>query len=51
VVVAGDLNDGLDATTTQLLQGPPGSEIGTPGFAQPDQGDGQRMWNLAPTSP
>jgi hypothetical protein len=25
VVVAGDLNDGLDAATTQLLQGPPGS--------------------------
>ena len=51
VVVAGDLNDGLDAATTQLLQGPPGSEIGTPGFARPDGGDGQRMWNLAPLIP
>jgi endonuclease/exonuclease/phosphatase family metal-dependent hydrolase len=51
VVVAGDLNDGLDAATTQLLQGPPGSEIGTPGFARPDRDDGQRMWNLAPLIP
>jgi endonuclease/exonuclease/phosphatase family metal-dependent hydrolase len=51
VLLAGDLNDGLDAATTQLLQGPPGSEIGTPGFARPDQGDGQRMWNLAPHIP
>jgi endonuclease/exonuclease/phosphatase family metal-dependent hydrolase len=51
VVVAGDLNDGLDAATTQLLQGPPGSEIGTPGFARPDSLDGQRMWNLAPKIP
>ena len=51
VVVAGDLNDGLDAATTQLLQGPPGSELGTPGFARPDRDDGQRMWNLAPLIP
>jgi endonuclease/exonuclease/phosphatase family metal-dependent hydrolase len=51
VVVAGDLNDGLDAATTQLLQGPPGSELGTPGFARPDRNDGQRMWNLAPLIP
>jgi hypothetical protein len=51
VVVAGDLNDGLDVATTQLLQGPPGSEIGTPGFARPDSKDGQRMWNLAPLIP
>ena len=51
VVVAGDLNDGLDAATTQLLQGPPGSEIGTPGFARPDRDDGERMWNLAPNIP
>jgi hypothetical protein len=47
VVVAGDLNDTLDAATTQLLQGPPGSELETPGFARPDQGDGQWLWNLA----
>jgi endonuclease/exonuclease/phosphatase family metal-dependent hydrolase len=47
VLVAGDLNDGVDAATTQLLQGPSGSELETPGFARPDQGDDQRMWNLA----
>jgi endonuclease/exonuclease/phosphatase family metal-dependent hydrolase len=47
VVLAGDLNDAVDAATTQLLQGPPGSELETPGFARPDQGDTQRMWNLA----
>ena len=28
--------------------GPPGSEIGTSGFERPDQGDGSRLWNLAP---
>jgi endonuclease/exonuclease/phosphatase family metal-dependent hydrolase len=48
VLVAGDLNDGVDAATTQLLQGPPGSELGTPGFGRPDQGDGERLWNLTP---
>lgn len=45
---APNLNEGLDAATTQLLQGPPGSELGTAGFARPDAGDGQRLWNLAP---
>lgn len=44
--VTGDLNDTPQAATTQLLLGPPGSEIGTPGFDQPDDGDGQRLWNL-----
>jgi endonuclease/exonuclease/phosphatase family metal-dependent hydrolase len=34
VIVAGDLNDEPQAATTQLLHGPPGSEIGTPGFDQ-----------------
>lgn len=47
VLVAGDLNDGVEAATTQLLQGPPGSELETAGFGRPDHGDGQRMWNLA----
>lgn len=47
VIVAGDLNDTLQAATTQLLHGPPGSEIGTDGFDRSDQGDQQRMWNLA----
>lgn len=51
VVVTGDLNDTPEAATTQLLLGPPGSEIGTPGFAHPDNGDRQRLWNLAPLMP
>jgi endonuclease/exonuclease/phosphatase family metal-dependent hydrolase len=51
VIVAGDLNDEPEAATTQLLYGPPGSEIGTPGFDHPDSGDGQRLWNLAPLIP
>lgn len=46
LVVAGDLNDEPTAATTQVLQGPPGSEIGTGGFDVPDNGDGQRLWNL-----
>lgn len=51
VVVAGDLNDEPQAATTQILLGPPGSEIGTPGFKKPDIGDAQRLWNLAPLIP
>ncbi|MDH2416519.1 endonuclease/exonuclease/phosphatase family protein [Nocardioides sp. CER19] len=51
VVVAGDLNDEVQAATTQVLLGPPGSEIGTPGFKKPDAGDGQRLWNLATLIP
>ena len=51
VVVLGDLNDEPPAATTQLLLGPPGSEIGTPGFDRPDQGDASRLWNLAPLIP
>jgi len=47
LVVLGDLNDETHAATTTLLHGPPGSEIGTPGFDRPDQGDGARLWNLA----
>jgi endonuclease/exonuclease/phosphatase family metal-dependent hydrolase len=51
VVIAGDLNDEPTAATTQVLLGPPGSEIGTAGFDRPDQGDPQRLWNLAPLIP
>jgi Endonuclease/Exonuclease/phosphatase family len=51
VVVCGDLNDEVEAATTQIIQGPSGSEIGTAGFAQGDQSDGFRMWNLAPLLP
>jgi endonuclease/exonuclease/phosphatase family metal-dependent hydrolase len=51
VVILGDLNDEPLAATTQILLGPPGSEFGTGGFAQPDKGDGQRLWNVAPELP
>jgi predicted extracellular nuclease len=44
----GDLNDGVDAATTQILLGPGGSEIGTAAQWTPDQGDAWRLWNLAP---
>jgi endonuclease/exonuclease/phosphatase family metal-dependent hydrolase len=51
VILLGDLNDEPVAATTQIPLGPPGSEIGTPGFGRPDQGDGARLWNLAPLIP
>jgi endonuclease/exonuclease/phosphatase family metal-dependent hydrolase len=44
--VMGDLNDTEYSATTTILAGPGGSEIGTPGFAQKDQHDGYRLWNL-----
>ena len=51
LVFCGDLNDEVEAATTQIIQGPSGSEIGTAGFPRADQGDGFRMWNLAPLLP
>lgn len=51
VVVLGDLNDEVQAATTQILLGPPGSELGTPGFGEDDRGDAWRLWNLAPLIP
>ncbi|GAA3306625.1 endonuclease/exonuclease/phosphatase family protein [Streptomyces cinereospinus] len=51
VVVLGDLNDEPRAATTQILLGPPGSEIGTAGFAADDRGDATRLWNVAPLIP
>jgi hypothetical protein len=51
LIVLGDLNDEPTAATTQILVGPPGSEIDTSGFDRPDQGDGSRLWNLAPLIP
>src|SRR3954453_4026248 len=51
VVVLGDLNDEPAAATTQILLGPPGSEFKTGGFDVPDEGDAQRLWNLAPMLP
>jgi hypothetical protein len=51
MVVLGDANDTVDAATTQLLLGPGGSEIGTPGERVPDQGEPWRLWNVAPLIP
>jgi hypothetical protein len=51
VLVCGDLNDTPQAATTQILLGRPGSQLGTGGFNQPDWGDGNRLWNLAPKMP
>ncbi|MFD7435260.1 endonuclease/exonuclease/phosphatase family protein [Streptomyces sp. NPDC059861] len=51
VLVLGDLNDEAQAATTQILLGPPGSEIGTPGFKAADKGDAARLWNVAPLIP
>ncbi|MFF4398420.1 endonuclease/exonuclease/phosphatase family protein [Streptomyces sp. NPDC001480] len=48
VIVLGDFNDDWQAATTQILYGPPGSQIDTGGFDHPDQGDAKRLWNLAP---
>ena len=48
VLLTGDMNDEVDAATTLILNCPPGSEIDTDGFDIPDDGDGDRMWNLAP---
>ncbi|MGW0596518.1 endonuclease/exonuclease/phosphatase family protein [Streptomyces sp. NPDC002776] len=51
VAVVGDLNDEVQAATTQILLGPSGSEIGTAGFDTPDRGDAVRLWNTAPLIP
>ncbi|WP_433508532.1 hypothetical protein ACQP04_09685 [Pseudonocardia halophobica] len=51
MIVLGDLNDEPAAATTQILYGPPGSEIGTAGYDQPDRGIGARPWNLAARIP
>ncbi|NEB01527.1 endonuclease/exonuclease/phosphatase family protein [Streptomyces sp. SID13726] len=51
VLVLGDLNDEVQAATTQILLGPPGSEIGTSGYKMPDKGDASRLWDTAPLIP
>jgi len=51
LIVLGDMNDGTDAATTQVLQGSGGSEIDTLGFDRPDAGDDARLFNLAPLIP
>ena len=51
LIVLGDLNDVPEAQTSLILNGPPGSEIGTLGFDSPDKGDDARLFNLAPLIP
>ncbi|MFG3020314.1 endonuclease/exonuclease/phosphatase family protein [Streptomyces sp. NPDC048254] len=51
VAVLGDLNDEVQAATTQILLGPPGSEIGTTGYDHADKGDAVRLWDTAPRIP
>jgi endonuclease/exonuclease/phosphatase family metal-dependent hydrolase len=48
LILLGDMNDVPSAATTQILQGPGGSEIGTPAFPRLDAGDDTRLFNLAP---
>ena len=48
LLVLGDFNDVPEAQTSLIICGPPGSEIGTQGFARPDKGDDVRLFNLAP---
>jgi endonuclease/exonuclease/phosphatase family metal-dependent hydrolase len=47
LILLGDFNDGPETQTSLIFNGPPGSEIGTPGFDRPDQGDKTRLFNLA----
>ncbi len=51
LIVLGDFNDTPLAATTQLLNGPSGSQFDTGGYSHPDQGDAWRLWNLAPRIP
>jgi endonuclease/exonuclease/phosphatase family metal-dependent hydrolase len=51
LLLLGDLNDVPEAQTSLILNGPPGSEIGTLGFGRPDKGDDARLFNLAPCIP
>jgi endonuclease/exonuclease/phosphatase family metal-dependent hydrolase len=48
LLLLGDFNDEPAAQTSLMLNGPPGSEIGTRGFDRPDKGDDARLFNLTP---
>jgi endonuclease/exonuclease/phosphatase family metal-dependent hydrolase len=48
LLLLGDFNDVPEAQTSLILNGPPGSEIGTLGFHRRDEGDDARLFNLAP---
>ena len=59
VIVLGDLNDGTEAATTQVLYGPPGSQPRGPedatlvsgAFQRADTLDGQRLFNVTKLVP
>lgn len=59
VIVLGDLNDGSEAATTQILYGPPGSQPRGPddatnpsgAFQRPDDEDNRRMFNVTKLVP
>jgi len=59
VVVLGDLNDGPEAATTQILYGPPGSQPRGPedaaeqsgAFQRADDDDRQRLFNVTKLVP
>lgn len=51
LILLGDLNDVPEAQTSLLLNGPPGSQIGSAGFNRSDKGDASRLFNLAPLIP
>jgi endonuclease/exonuclease/phosphatase family metal-dependent hydrolase len=59
VIVLGDLNDGPEAATTQILYGPPGSQPRGPddathtsgAFQRTDTEDGQRLFNVTKLVP
>jgi len=46
LILLGDLNDVPEAATTQILNGPEGSQFDTKGFDQEDKGDDARLFNL-----
>ena len=48
LILLGDFNDVQDAATTQILEGPSGSRIGTRAFYHKDKGDDTRLFNLFP---
>ena len=59
VVLLGDLNDGPEAATTQILYGPPGSQPRGPddatraagAFQRPDANDARRLFNMTKLMP
>lgn len=51
LIVLGDLNDEPKAQTSQILNGPEGSQIGTTASERRDRGDDTRLFNLAPLIP